>query len=138
MRVLANLSSAIIGGALLLAGFATQAQQLTQGVETIALRNGETAVLGELYWVTNCRSLLKGTPEAEIIDGPPSLTVQVKEAMVPARAMGCPNKVPGAIVTVTAKDIDDPSLSPVTVRIVYRTKDGDRQRSHIFNLSLIP
>jgi hypothetical protein len=115
-----------------------QSQTITPGAPTIALRNGESTELGELYWISNCRSLLKSTPEAEILDGPPGLSVSVKQSMVLPRYQNCPNKVPGGTLLVSAKDVEDPSLSRITVRVTYRTKDGERQRSQVFNLSLLP
>ncbi len=45
---------------------------------TIALRSGESAELGATYWVVNCRSILKSTPEVEILDGPPGVSVGIK------------------------------------------------------------
>jgi hypothetical protein len=42
------------------------------------------------------------------------------------------------MLTVTAKDIEDQSYTTLTVRITYKTRDGDRKFSHVFNLSLIP
>ncbi len=41
-------------------------------------------------------------------------------------------------MTITAKDIDDQSYSKLTLRITYKTKDGDRKFSQVFNLSLFP
>jgi hypothetical protein len=38
----------------------------------------------------------------------------------------CGNRVAGGILTVTAKDIEDPSYSKLTVRVTYRDRDGDR------------
>ena len=37
-----------------------------------------------------------------------------------------------------AKDIEDPSYTNLTLRITYKTRDGDRKFSHVLNLSLIP
>jgi hypothetical protein len=114
------------------------AQTITSGAATIALKSGESATLGELYWISHCKSLLKSTPEAEILDGPSNVIVTVKEAMILPRFQSCSNKVPGGNLILSAKDIDDPSVSRLTVRVTYRTKDGDRQRSQVFNISLLP
>ena len=102
----------------------------------LALKNGETIELAPLYWVSHCKSLLKSPPEAEILEGPPGVSVAVKEAMVLPQE--CGNRVAGGILTVTAKDIEDPSYSHLTVRVTYRTRDGDRKLSQVYNLSLIP
>ena len=105
---------------------------------TIALKNGETSELGALYSVSNCKSLLLSTPQAEVLDGPPGVSVTVKEAMVLPRAQKCASRIPGGILTVSAKDIQDQSYTALTVRVIYKTRDGERQRSLVYNLSLFP
>jgi hypothetical protein len=112
--------------------------QTIRGSATIALKSGETSEVGELYFQSNCKSLLKSTPEVEVLDGPPGVSVSVKEAMVIPRAAHCSNRVPGGLLLISAKDVEDPSYSPLTVRITYKTRDGDRKFSHVFNLSLLP
>lgn len=71
MRVLAKalLTSSYIGITVSLLGAGAQAQTV-RNVPSIALKNGESTELGDLYWVVNCKSLLKSAPEAEILDGP--------------------------------------------------------------------
>jgi len=39
---------------------------------------------------------------------------------------------------LTAKDVEDPSYTPLTLRVTYKTKDGERKFSQVFNLSLLP
>jgi hypothetical protein len=135
MRSPLNLAAVAAAGAtLLLAAAPAQAQR----VPTIALKSGESADLGPIYWVAQCRSILKTKPEVEILDGPPGLTAEIKEAMVLPRRQGCPNKVSGGILTVSANDIEDHSMTRLTLRILYRTKDGDRQRSQVYRVSLHP
>ena len=102
----------------------------------LALKNGETIELAPLYWVSHCKSLLKSPPEAEILEGPPGVSVAVKEAMVLPQE--CGNRVAGGILTVTAKDIEGPSYSRMTVRVTYRTRDGDRQVSLVYTSRLFP
>jgi hypothetical protein len=121
----------------LLGSAGVQAQTVT-GSASIALKNGESAEIGELYWVSNCRSILKGTPEAEVLDGPPGLSVAVKEAQVIPRVQKCANRVPGGMLVVTAKDVKDTSYSPVTIQVTYPTLDGKRKRSIVINVSLFP
>jgi hypothetical protein len=112
--------------------------QYLRGDFTIALRSGESTDITKLYYVANCKSILKSVPEAEIIDAPPVVTVSVREDLVLPRAQGCAKPVKGGILVISAKDIEDLSYIPVTVRITYRTRDGDRKFSHVMNLSLIP
>jgi len=86
------------------------------------------------------RSILKGGPEVEILDGPPGVTASVKEAMVIPRTINgnCANPVQGGILVIAAKDIEDASDTRITIRVTYRTRDGDQKRSFVYNLSLFP
>jgi hypothetical protein len=138
VRTFSGIAAAAAGAMLLIGGAPVQAQGLVRNAQTVALKSGETQVLGHLYWVAQCRSILKGTPEVEIIDGPPGLVAEVKEEMVLPRAQNCPKKVAGGLLSVSAKDVDDPSTSQVTLRITYRTKDGDRHRAWLINVALLP
>src|SRR5262252_4346160 len=113
------------------------AQTITNS-PSIALRSGESTELVRLYWVVNCRSVLKGTPEAEILDGPPGVSLAVKAAMVTPRAQRCPKEVPGGTLVISAGNIEDPSYSTLTIRITFRGRDGVRNTSQIYNLSLLP
>jgi hypothetical protein len=114
-----------------------QAQTIT-GSATIALKSGESATVGDVYYISNCKSLLKSTPEVEVLDGPPGVTATIKAAMVLPRAQRCANRVSGGTLVIAAKDIEDPSYTPLTIRITYPTRDGDRKLSHVYNLSLLP
>ena len=114
-----------------------QAQTIT-GSATLALKSGETTEVGNVYWVSHCRSLLRTTPEVEILEGPPGVTAAIKQNMVIPRVGNCANKVPGGTLVVTANDIEDASYSRPVLRITYKTKDGDRKFSQVYNLSLIP
>jgi hypothetical protein len=119
-------------------GSAVAHAQTITGSATIALKNGETAEVGDLFWVINCRSILRSTPEVEVLDGPPGVSVTVKAAMVTPRVQRCANQVPGGKLVITAQNIEDPSYTPLTIRVTYRTRDGDRKFSHVYNLSLFP
>jgi hypothetical protein len=112
--------------------------QTIDGSDTFALKNGESVEVGPVYWVSQCKSLLKSTPEVEILEGPPGLRAAIKESMVLPRRQHCGAKVPGGLLVISAKDIEDPSYTNLTLRITYRTRDGERKLSHVFNLSLIP
>jgi hypothetical protein len=119
-------------------GSAVAHAQTITGSATIALKSGETAEVGDLLWVINCRSILRSTPEVEVLDGPPGVSVTVKAAMVTPRVQRCANQVPGGKLVITAQNIEDPSYTPLTIRVTYRTRDGDRKFSHVYNLSLFP
>jgi hypothetical protein len=115
------------------------AQAQTPVILTIALKSGETQDLGPIYSIRLCRSTSIAKPEVEILEGPPDITVTIKEEDIVPRAQGCANKVPGGRLLITApKEIVDPSFTRLAVRITYKTDDGDEKRSLIYNLSLIP
>jgi hypothetical protein len=134
---------AIIGApeivlAAILAATEARAQSPEPG---IALKSGESVDLGSLWYVarSNCKSIMIGTPEVEILEGPPELTLSVKEAMVLPRSLNnCSNKVAGAILTATAKDVKEPIHAKLTYRVKYKTKDGDRQLANVRDVSLFP
>jgi len=134
VRVRAVLTILHIG----IAGCAAAHAQTITGAATIALRSGESAEIGDLYWVTNCKSILKNTPEVEILDGPPGISVEIKAAMVIPRAQRCSNQVPGGKLVISAEKIEDPSYTPLTIRVTYHTRDGDRKSGLVLNLSLFP
>jgi hypothetical protein len=108
------------------------------GAASLALKSGESVEIGPVYYVQNCKSMLKSTPEVEILEGPPGVEATIKEAMVLPRIQKCASKVAGGLLVVSAKDIEDASFSNLTLRITYKTKDGERKFSHVFNLSLLP
>jgi hypothetical protein len=124
-------------GAAIVAGTQAQAQTII-GSPTVALKSGETIELGLVYYISRCRSSLTSTPEAEILEGPSQVAVSVKQEMVLPRYQQCASRVPGGKLMITAKEIEDPSYSSLTVRVTYKTKDGERKLSQIFNLHLLP
>ncbi len=103
-----------------------------------ALKSGESVDINDLYWVANCKSLLTAPPEVTIMDGPPGVSAEVKEAMVVPRVQQCAKPVKGGILTLKADNIEDESNTVVTLRIRYKTKDGVRDKSMSFNLALFP
>jgi hypothetical protein len=108
-------------------------------VPTISLKGGESAELSNVSWTVNCKSMLKDTPEVEIVDGPPGVTASIRPGMVLPRVANCAKPVEGGTVVLTAgKEIDDPSNTRITLRVKYKTKDGNRQSSMVYNLALFP
>ena len=120
-------------------GSTAQAQTIQFTVRDIALKSGESAEMGDVFYInTSCKSLLKGTPEVEILDGPPGVTATINPAKVVPRGLGCANPVSGGKLVITAKDIEEPSYTRMVLRISYKTSVGDRQRSENINISLFP
>jgi hypothetical protein len=115
------------------------AQTIHPSVEDIALRNGESTEFGDVFLVgADCRSLLTGVPEIEVMDGPPGVAVAVKETMVVPHERGCNQSVPGGRVVITARDIDVYSYTRMVLRITYKTPNGNLQRSQHINVALFP
>jgi hypothetical protein len=112
--------------------------QTVRGSTSIALKSGESVEVGNVYYTINCRSLLKSVPQVEILEGPPGVTASIKEGMVLPRGGNCANRVPGGTLVITAKEIEDPSYTPLTIRVIFKTKDGERKLSQVYNLSLLP
>jgi hypothetical protein len=104
----------------------------------IALKAGESVELHTVYWVLNCRSIMVGIPEIELLEGPEQVSVSIKAAMVLPRRQNCAKQVPGGIVIATAKDVKERLEGKMTYRVKYKTKDGDRPRGYTFRLSLFP
>ena len=132
-----GLAVLVLGVLVSLSSVQVRAQTII-GAPSLALKSGETAELANVYWALNCRSLLKSVPKAEILDGPPGVTINVQEAMVTPRWNACPKAVLGGKLLLSAKDVQDQSYSSITIRVTFRTKDGDRQFSQTYNLSLFP
>jgi hypothetical protein len=115
-----------------------QAQSWQMNTQSYALKSNESVEVMDLYWVTNCRSLLTSPPEVTILDGPPGVTTSVTEAMVLPRFQQCSKPVKGAKLKLSADKIEDQSYSMMTLRIKYKTKDGERDKSMTFSLALFP
>jgi hypothetical protein len=104
----------------------------------IAVKNGESIDLGTVYYVNNCRSIMVGLPDIEVLEGPTSVAISIREEPVLPRRQGCAAKVPGGTLVLTAKDVSEPAEAKLTYRVNYKTKDGPRQTSHAFMVSLFP
>jgi hypothetical protein len=115
-----------------------QQSQAQSNLRTLALKSNESVEVTTLYWVTNCRSIMIGLPEVEILEGPEEISLSIKEAKVLPRRQNCAERVPGGILMATAKEITEPKQGKLTYRLKYKTKDGDRQRGSAYNISLFP
>jgi hypothetical protein len=116
-----------------------QAQSIQFTVKDISLKSGETTELGDVWFINaNCKSMLKATPQVEILDGPPGVIAAINAAKVVPHFYGCAKPVAGGKLVITAQDIDDYSYTRMVLRINYKTLDGDRQRTENINLTLFP
>lgn len=132
MRIGSKAIIALAGLAAVLCSSGAQAQN------RVALKSGDSVELGSVYWVSNCRSIMIGLPEIEILEGPPEVTLAIKEGPVLPRRQNCAAKVPGGTLVASAKDIKEPGEAKLTYRLKYKTKDGDRQRGNVYFVSVFP
>jgi hypothetical protein len=116
-----------------------KAQTIYFGVHNIALKSGESAELGDVHYIPHdCKSLLKGAPEVEVLDGPPGVNAAIKEDKIVPRTLGCTKPVPGGKLILTASEIEEYGRARMVLRIKMKTTQGDRQYSKDVNISLIP
>lgn len=104
----------------------------------LMVKNGESVEVGTVYYVANCRSIMVGLPQIEVLEGPPEVTLSIKEEPVLPRTQGCAKKVAGGTIMLTAKGIAAPAESKLAYRVNYKTRDGDRQTSRTYLISLYP
>jgi hypothetical protein len=108
------------------------------GPRRLAVKNDESIEIGLVYYVVNCRSIMIGMPELEMLEGPPEVKLSIREEPVLPRVQGCAAKVPGGTMILTAKGVKDKVEMKMTYRLKYKTKDGERQTSGSYIVSLFP
>jgi hypothetical protein len=64
--------------------------------------------------------------------------LSIKTGPVLPHRQNCAAPVPGGTIVATAKEIKEPGEAKLTYRLKYKTKDGDRQRGNVYNISLFP
>ncbi|HEY1246023.1 MAG TPA: hypothetical protein VGF29_14445 [Hyphomicrobiaceae bacterium] len=111
---------------------------LPASAQVVSLKNGETAQLGTVYWVANCKSLLKSFAGVDVLEAPSGVSLSIKKDMVYARRQNCPEKVPGGIVMATAKGVKASVSGALKYRVRYNTLDGPQQSSHSVTINLYP
>ena len=135
MRFMAIVAASVLVGSGLGSHGTANAQD---ALRRIAVKNGESVDLGTVYYVSNCRSIMTGLPDIEVLEGPSNVTISIREEPVLPRRQDCAAKVAGGTVVLTAKDVTEPAEAKLTYRVNYKTKDGPRQTSHAFVVSLFP
>jgi hypothetical protein len=109
-----------------------------QNVPHIALKGGESAVLRNFFFITNCQSVLTGPTEVEVLEGPDEVILTIRDEMVLPRAYNCPKPVPGGVVVATAREVTETKEGKLTFRLKFSTKMGERQNSNTYIVSLFP
>jgi len=73
---------------------------------SFSIKSGESVDLGTTYWIrfNDCLSLLTAFAGVDVLEGPPEVTLSIREQEVYPRQQSCQNnKVPGGVVVATAK-----------------------------------
>lgn len=110
-----------------------------QATEVIALKSGETADVANVWWIANCRSLLKGSMTVEVLEGPPEVTASIKEQKIVPHNQNCAKPVDAGVLQITAaKDIKTRIQAKLVLRVKYPTVDGERQKGHDIDLTIVP
>src|SRR5262245_5763391 len=114
-----------IAGFVLAMGLTNVRAQTQQG-PVVALKAGESADVGNVFGVVNCRSILKGPMSVEILEAPPGVTVSIREQKIIPRKFNCANPVDGGVLVVTApKEINERAQSKLVFRVKYVVPDGE-------------
>jgi hypothetical protein len=121
VRLMAIVAASVLVGSGLGGYGAANAQD---ALRRISVKNGESVDLGTVYYVSNCRSIMVGLPDIEVLEGPSGVTISIREEPVLPRRQGCAAKVAGGTVVLTAKDVTEPAEAKLTYRVNYKTKDG--------------
>ena len=106
--------------------------------QRVAIKNGESIELHPVYYVSHCHSIMIGLPEIEVLEGPPELGFSIREEPVLPRRQGCAAKVPGGTLLLMAKGVTEKVEAKLIYRVKYSTKDGPRQTSSAYIVSLFP
>jgi hypothetical protein len=110
-----------------------------RAAEVVAIKAGETIELENLFFVVNCRSLLKGPMTVEILEGPPEVTASIREQQIVPHIQNCAKPVAGGILLLTAaKEIKARTQAKLILRVKYPTVDGERQKSRDIDLTMLP
>jgi hypothetical protein len=107
-------------------------------IQRIALKSGESAELRSYFFIVNCQSVMLGQPTLDVLEGLEDVTVSLKEGMILPRGNNCAKPVPGGTVVVTAKQITERKEGRLTIRLKINSKQGERQASNTYLISLFP
>jgi hypothetical protein len=90
----------------------------------ITIANNGSVELARPSSVVDCQSYLASPPTAEMLVGHPNLRLSLKEKPVMPVIKTCTKEVPGAILSLIAEGIKEPSTATIVVRWRYVHKDG--------------
>lgn len=105
---------------------------------TIEVRSGASVDLGPVYWILDCKSKLVRFGAIDIVNGPPGITLTIREEQVYARRQNCRDKVPGGTVVLSATGVESKESGTLEYRVHYDTEDGHRESFHTRNIVVYP
>jgi hypothetical protein len=120
------------------ASLATPTAASAQDLRRVALKSGESIEFDTVYYVINCRSVMTGVPEIEVLEGPPEVTLTIKAGPVVPRRFGCAKEVPGGTIVATANNVKESKIAKLFYRVKYKTREGDRQTANDYYVGLFP
>ena len=127
------LAACLLVGAGLLGSIEAQAQSRN-------LHSGGSVDLGSVYWIDNdsCKSRLKSVESVEVIEGPPGVTLRLRNEPVLPIQHQCKAAVPGAMVVLTAGQVAKTGSYRIKYRVHYIMFDTGRTTSdHTARVNLI-
>jgi hypothetical protein len=112
----------------------------TGGPPEISVKSGESADLGEVYWINGaCLSILKAFLGVEILEGPAGVSLKIREEDIhPARAQCANSTVRGGVVVATVGNVTEKTTATLHYRVRYSVPDGEKQTTHTRVLNLNP
>ena len=102
----------------------------------ISARPGQLVVVGHVYWIKDCQSILKRVVSADAVTGGEYVSLSVQPQTV--RTRQCGNDVPGAVVFATPKPIATPAAVHLEFVVHYDTNDGPKVSAHTRDLTITP
>ena len=112
---------------------------LPASAQDLSIKSGESIDLHSVYWIRNCKSLLKSFLGVDVLEGPPGITLSLREEPVQTSArQNCQASVPGAMVVATAKQGLTKNVETLKFRVRYETEEGQRQSSHSYKVYVYP
>ena len=118
--------------------FGTGKAHAQEKLPRIALRSGESVDLRNFFFIANCQSVLTSPTVVEVLEGPDEVTLKIRDEMVLPRGYSCAKPVPGGVVVATAQGVMETKEAKLTFRLKYNTKQGPRQNSNTYIVSLYP
>lgn len=104
----------------------------------MSIRKGESIDLDAVYWQRNCESILLHFDGVQLMEGPPGLSLLIRQEPVWARHRNCRNHLYGGTVVLTATNVTEKFEGTIHYRVTYSTKEGNKQSNHSKKVIVYP